>query len=85
MVSGEGVVDLVEAVEYFLLHLIRNADSGIGNIKLECRTLSGITEVDGSCSGKFQGVLEEVRQDLYQLSIIGLNDAFGVRKSRGTV
>ena len=78
MVSGEGVVDLTEAVEYFLLHLIRNADSGIGNIKLECRTLSGITEVDGSCSGKFQGVLEEVRQDLYQLSIIGLNDAFGI-------
>ena len=85
MVSGEGVVDLTEAVEYFLLQLVRNADSGIGNIKLECSTLPGITEVDGSCSGKFQGVLEEVRQDLYQFSVVGLNDAFGVRKSRGTV
>ena len=64
MVSGEGVVYLTEAVEYFLLHFEGNADSGIGNMKFKSGTFPGITEVDGSCSGKFKGVLEEVCQNL---------------------
>ena len=67
MIAGERVVELTEAVEYLPFFVIRNTSAGIDDIKLKELIFSGIAKFYASLTGEFQGILDEVGQNLVQL------------------
>jgi hypothetical protein len=58
-----------------------DTDTGITHIKLDKPVLQMVTELNPASPGEFEGIDQEVGNDLYQLDLIRPNDCLVVRKT----
>ncbi len=67
----EATLDLVEGFEKAGQVFGGDPDAGVGDGKFEAIALGGYVERDGAAIGEFDGVGQEIEQDLFEAAAIG--------------